>query len=215
MIDQTQRELLERFLDRETSEHENQQLEKMLAASAELRALHEDYQAIRRQASSPEPDYPAGLEERLELALRRAYPQAVGPQSRRDWFSRYGPLAAGLLVILALGVTALLGLEVRSEDEGPIADSPLPDRAVIDEVLFAQEQYYLAIQELEVLAAVRMESLPAPVVQLLENNLDIINEAIQISEQSLLANDIGFHSRNALPEMYEKKIDLLTAILMI
>lgn len=211
MIDETQQEILFRYLDGDTSEHENQQLEKMLANSSELRALQQDMLDLSRNSKLPDYKCPGHLEHIIRSKLQEKYPYHQRDASK-DWITSSQLRIAAAAVVL-IGIAApfsYLSLDSETSDRALI--KPSVDR-VLDDITIARDQYLAAIAELESLAIVRMEQLPDDLAMVFAENLQILDEAITLYESNRDTNNPYLFSHYTLSDIYELKVELLTTVL--
>lgn len=123
-------------------------------------------------------------------------------------------MAAGLAALSITGWLVYSALNMReSSSDVEISDSPV--QQLIGEVMLAQQQYHMAIEELEALAFMRIEELPEELAAVFVDNLAIVNDAISLYESSLIANQTNFLVYDTLSKIYKTKIDLLTSILRV
>ncbi len=211
MTDEIQKEILFRFLDGETSEHENQQLEKMLAASAELRSLKKDLEDIRRYSKLNDIQSPSHLEGRIISKIQEQYPR----RQRSVLLTTISgiPFRFAAALVFLIGSASFFYYPMSNLDVGnQVATEPSVEQA-IENVILARDQYGAAIAELESLAIVRLEELPTDLVVVFTENLEILDEAIALYESNMEAIDPYSSSYYMLSDIYELKIELLTTIL--
>ncbi len=209
MINEVEQELLFRYLDGDSSEHENLQLEKLLALSPELRSLKADMLDIRRAASLPQEDCSAHLEEAIGSRIAAQYPPSPRLGSRSAW-EPLSMLRVAALLIVAIGAASLFYAGNRFSDEQAIGDRSVEQ--VLGDVYLAQDQYRAAIAELESLASLRLEQLPGDLALVYAENLEIVDDAILLFEANLDSGHSDSISYQRLSELYDRKIELLTSI---
>lgn len=214
MIEPSVEQLLGKHLDGETSEHENQQLEKLLLESAELRTLKADLIAVVNQTRLVPRPSANNLEARITHAVAQRYPHKSKPSAISFEYFSGQKLAASTVLAAMIGTFALLGIDTPGEEEVElIAEEPL--QQILGNVIFAQAQYHAAIEELEIMATMRLNELPSDLALVFTENLQILDAAILLYESNLATNQTNVAVYDTLSKIYETKIDLLTTILMV
>ena len=214
MISDEELEKLSRHLDQETSAVEDRELEAALADSAELRRIKADLLSIKKSTWLDTPNCPAELEKRISQAVLKKYPARKRAPMGFHLNTLWNPWA-GLLATMA--IVGFLGLSTLVNRQSPTTEIAMdPDSTLVRaqrDITLAQDQYRIAINNLESIALQRLNEMPLALAQVFSENLRIINQAIVICEQTLVANQINLLAYQSLSQTYQAKIDLLLKVL--
>ena len=116
-----------------------------------------------------------------------------------------------------MAIVGFLGLGTLVNRQSPITEIAMdPDSTLVRaqrDISLAQDQYRIAINNLESIALQRLNEMPLALAQVFSENLRIINQAIVICEQTLVANQINLLAYQSLSQTYQAKIDLLLKVL--
>lgn len=222
-------ELLHDLLDDDLEPHAAAQLNRHVQACAlcgktfrEIEELRERARSLPRDAAPTRDLWPgiaarlrgkAGVESQRVSRRRGPYERRTG-RSRprpRTWFGRRGPAlglatAAGLIAIVA----GSLYFADSREVSGPAASGGEPTARFASEVLQVEEAYRPAIEELEALVAAR--ELAPETRTILEENLGVIERAIEESRAAVRADPQGRQALESLQRMYDAKVETLRTV---
>lgn len=190
------------LVDGAVDETERAELERHLETCVECHGLLEDLRALKRSARSlVDPDPPERVWE--------AVSGAVAGRSRARRYrsiSPYTALAAALLLGLALwiGVRGASGPPTAYEDD----PEALVNR-VTEELQAAESHYGKAIDGLEQIIAENDGVIPQELDRVLNENLDLIEGAIQDSRQALRSAPESTVAQESLLTALRRKVSLL------
>jgi anti-sigma-K factor RskA len=163
--------------------------------------------ALLPRSIAPERDLWAGIADRI--GENRVVSVDFNSSDRRAiWLGR-GMVAAAAVVLVALSslITAIL---IRERPVTVVQGDGRPQTvAALVKVEAFETEYSRAIEELSVVLRERRERLSPETVVVIEENLRIIDAAIQTSRTALEADPHNQRSIHAILAMYRKKIDLL------
>lgn len=135
--------------------------------------------------------------------------------ARTLWSMRY-PLAAAavLLVVASSTLTALLMRErTTSDGRTPAAASVRPETlSLVSDWRATEGEYLRATLELAEALEAAKDGLAPEVVELIEDNLRIIDSAIQESRAALALEPTNLELIEALMARYEKKLEVLRGV---
>jgi hypothetical protein len=223
--DHPEEELLHDLLDGDLEPEAATRATRHLEACAPCRASFHELEELRARARSlsrdaaPARDLWPGIEARLRGSAGVAAERVAhrrGPNERRAGrprppFHRRGP-AWGLAA--AAGLAAIVGGSIYFADarEQTAADpsGAEPTARFASEVLQVEEAYRPAIEELEALVAAR--ELAPETRAVLEENLAVIERAIEESRAAVRADPQGYQALESLRRMYDAKVVTLRTV---
>ena len=217
-------EKLSEYLDDELSASERAALENHLAECSECSRTLDELQRVVASAKTlkarpPDRDFWDGIADRIAAVQPVASHHAVAPfpqaRSRRISFT-LPQLAAASLLLAA--VSAGLAWESRGIESRPQAQDtavvanderpqPAPDSIVT--VSLADEEYDAAVSDLQKALKDGRGVLDGATIAIVEQNLEIINVAIDQACQALAADPANSYVGGHLFEARRKKLDLL------
>jgi hypothetical protein len=213
-------ELISRSIDGDLSAREETRLERHLAGCGECRELRGDLRRIVEGAAGleiPQPSDAVWSKIRAGLVQERAGRADVRSDggSRRAVFGmglpalRYAGVAAVALVLVVTGVVVgnRLGRGNAPQDLESREKYAL---AKLDE---AERYYQQAIKSLSEAFAAEKGVLAAPVVDLFDRNLAVVDATIQACRRVVLEEPDDLEARNCLLAAYTQKITLLDSAL--
>ncbi|MEX2530516.1 MAG: zf-HC2 domain-containing protein [Gemmatimonadota bacterium] len=223
--DHPEEELLHDLLDGDLEPHTAAQLNRHLEVCVpcgqtfrELEELRERARSLSRDAA-PTRDLWPGIVARLpgktgvesQRVSRRRGPYEHRTGRPRPRFGRRGPAwglatAAGLIAIVAGSIY----LTDSREASGPDASGAESTARFASEVLQVEEAYRPAIEELEALVAAR--ELAPETRAILEENLGVIERAIEESRAAVRADPQGRQALESLRRMYDAKVETLRTV---
>ena len=213
---------LSEYLDGEMSDAERGALERHLEACEACARTLSELRAVAARAAALEDRPPAGdlwpliateigapaaaASDVVELASRRK------PWARRVSLSVPQLLAAGIvLVLLSAGSVLWLRPDLRAPSPTLAGDSTAPGGTPGAGVLVDTRTrgYDAAVADLERVLSERREALDPRTVQVLEENLRIIDRAIERSRQALDADPTNPYLNQHLADTKQRKLELL------
>lgn len=196
-------ELLSEHADSELTGAARDEVLAHLEICDDCRLLLEDFRALRREARAlPSPEPP----EKVWQAVSRAI-----SGSRRARVTRalvpYFALAAAIL----LGVGLWLGLQAGAPAPSPATadDQAALVDMVTEELRAADDHYTKAIDGLEQIIAQNDGVLPAELQATLNENLDLIEQAIQDSRSAIRSEPTSTVAQESLLSALRRKVSLL------
>lgn len=209
---------LDELVDGSLDDAARRQVETHLRRCPECRRRLEGLQALRARvqtlprAIEPPRDLWRGIVARIEdgEVIRGRFSPAPRP-----WWAHRGLLAAAaaLLVIASSGLTALF---LRGGDPSPAL--PRPGEEITAETVAwrqfsdAERQYRQVTDELARELEQRRDELAPETVRIVEENLEIIDEAIRETRNALERDPANAGLATKLTDIYRKKADFLRAI---
>lgn len=183
-----------------------------LAEMTELRALA---RALPRSIHPPS-DLWSGIVERLETGDTPPAPAIVdiGPARERRMAQpvwRWLAAAAVILVVVTAGTTAMLLRGTDGAAPFAAAASSDPPEGAIGLAAFAsaEGEYRMAVESLEAELEARRPELSDETIAIVEQNLAIIDDAIEESRRALAADPTSADLPLLLATVYRQKIELL------
>ena len=158
----------------------------------------------------------------IEVDLRPAirgrlglHPAAFQRVNRRSalWTLRY-PLAAAALLLVVISASSTLWLvrgsgDARTAREPDAATAPAEARASLAEFRVLESEYYGAVEELQRVLNEQRDVLDPTTVRLLDQNLSVIDSALEESRAALQADPNSPILKQMLLSTYRQKVDLL------
>jgi len=197
-------ERLNEYLDQGLDPRDHRQIETHLSRCEECRRMLEDLSAIVRAASELPPIAPperiwesiaASLIERKSLARRRS-----------PWRSAFVPALAAAAALL-LGVS--LWLVLRTGETPTPADQEALAYMVTEELKAGESHYDKAIVGLEQIIAQNDGVLPRELASVLNQNLDLIENAIGESRTAIATEPQSTAAQESLLQALRSKVTLL------
>ena len=184
------------FVDDTLDAHERDAVRAHVDQCAECRAEIEAIQAMVQRVGT----LPRAIE-----PMRDLRPQIWAKADQRGlWQWRY-PLAAAAILLIA--ISSIVTLLVSRGDDGPTARIEVPTGSV--DLVSIEQQYSTELEQLQQLLRDNREDLAPETVQILEENLRIIDSAIN-EARTALAKDPNSHTLGELlKSAYQRKVELL------
>jgi len=207
---------LSAYLDRELAPARVTELEEHLDGCAACRALLDDLRAISAAAphyvgSAPSADLWPGIAGAIEQRREVRFPGALAPPAPRVP-RRYtgGQLLAASLATLVIGLGGAWFLFGRGDDlpltAGGQDPAPVETRLVR---LTADEAYAMAVTDLERVLEEGRSRLDSGTVRVIEENLRVIDHAIEEAEAAIRADPASGDLRSWIAANMRRKLDLL------
>jgi anti-sigma factor RsiW len=211
--------LISRSIDGELSAREESRLAGHLAGCDECRLLREDLRRIVEGAAGleiPQPSEAVWSKIRAGLARERA-----GRADERSGRLRRPAFGTALPVLRYAGVVAVAVFLVVTGFVvgGRLGAGKTPkdlasrERYVLAKLDEAERYYQQAIRSLSDAFAAEKGELAAPVVDLFDRNLAVVDATIQACRQAVLDEPDDLEARNYLLAAYTQKITLLDSAL--
>lgn len=205
------------FVDGQLGEDERREFELHLAACRGCRAAVAERHALQRAvADLPESIPPSRdlLPEVRETLRQRGRLPGTGVFATRPWL-RWAGAAAALLVVGTIGWMVGRGREVPAIAGSP-ADSSTPSEIALAsgdsaeiEFLDAEREYLEATARMLSLLEQRRDQLSPETARVLDENLALINDAIEEVHRAFAADPGDPRHGHALNALYRKKIETL------
>lgn len=204
-------ERLNDYVDGDLSAADGAEVERHLEACpacraevAGLRRLLREVAALPLEVAPPDELWVGVREETVELPAR---------QRHTLWGMRYG-LAAAAVVLIALSsaLTAVLLRDGGAPREAPVAvraPAATPPAATLVALGEVEAPYATAAADLKAVLDTRGDRLSPETVQVLEENLRIIDQAIAAARTALAADPANAELTNVFSSTYQEKIDVL------
>lgn len=190
--------ILSDWIDGDLDPEEARQLEETLKRDEDLRRIADDFAALKKAAKTPIPAGSEDLYARLQAGVDRRY----GRRFRRIFRPQFG-YGLGLL---AGAVMVLLWVFRPASDDVSLASAQR-------QMAQAQQQYRLAIEDMERVSLAKLESMPPDVATVYQKNLDIIDQAIAECERWAQNHPEYVAAYRDLRRVYDAKVELLKQIL--
>lgn len=207
-------EELSQYVDSDLAPARRAAVESHLAACSECAAVVEDLRAVAAFARTlparpPERDLWPAIEARLPDVAPRGEQVIRFPAWRRRFsFTLPQLAAAGFLLVLLSGSAAWLALRgARGPASVPVAGVTVPESAGGDG--FTTARYEAAIQDLQTVLAENRDRLDPQTVRTVEQNLAVIDTAIEQARQALLADPSSQYLNGHLAEQMQRKLRVL------
>jgi anti-sigma factor RsiW len=226
---------LSEYLDGELPPDQMRAVEAHLAGCPECAAVLRDLEAVvaharRIEPRTPQVDLWPGINERIDAGQR---PATIVPfrmrASQRFTFSLPQLAAASLLIAamsggfvwtiakrsaarstaVATGTSATNAAPAIATAEPAIASDAVMDRALVEPVGLADQQYDAAVADLEKALKQGRGRLDAATIAIVEHNLSTIDEAIRQAREALAADPANSYLSGHLVEARRRKLDLL------
>ncbi len=212
--------LLDDYVDGTLAPDRAAAVESHLEACADCRAEVTDTRSLLSAAAKlprsiePPNDLWSGIANQID-ERPSVLANSLGQRARTLWTMRY-PLAAAaiLLIVTSSAVTALL-LRDRSASDVPVpATADLrPERLpLVSSWRSTEGEYLRATLELAEALEAAKDRLTPEMVALIENNLRIIDSAIQESRAALALEPTNLELIEVLMSRYEKKLEVLRGV---
>jgi len=195
-------ERLNDYLDQELDSKDRRQVESHLGRCEECRSTLDELSAIVRAASELPPIAPP--EQIWESIAASLIERKSFSKSGRPWGSAFFPALAAALV---LGVSLWLVLPAV-EKPAPTDQAALADM-VTEELRVAEAHYDKAIVGLEQIIAQNDGVLPQGVASVLNQNLDLIENAIGESRTAIATEPQSAAAQGSLLQALRSKVSLL------
>jgi len=214
---------LSEYLDDELSPAERAALEEHLGSCAECAAALADLERVVARVASledrpPERDLWPGIAARIAAAGAPAEPQVIELPTRVHAPSRRFSFTAGQLVAAALALVFLSGGAVwlLRQPPGPsVAAGSVPTTSVAETSfvsLTTWNSYDAAVAELERVLDLHRERLDSATVRVVEENLRIIDAAIEEARRALEADPANSYLNGHLVDNMQRKLELLRRV---
>jgi anti-sigma factor RsiW len=208
---------LSEYLDEELAPRERAELESHLAGCAECSTTLADLRRVVARARALESTGPAGdLWPAIAARIGGASATRQGariPAARRFAFSLPQLLAAGIaLMILSGGSVWLLRPDSAATPVVSVTTRPAAESALGSPVSWqrrAAPGYDAAVADLERVLAEGRGRLDATTVRVLEQNLRVIDRAIDQARRAVAADSANAYLNSHLAETMRRKLDLL------
>ncbi|MEE8571984.1 MAG: zf-HC2 domain-containing protein [Gemmatimonadota bacterium] len=212
---ETWRDRLSEYLDGELMPSEHEELERHLAACAECRAAVEELRQVVERARGlenrqPERELWTGIAERLETTTA-VVDLAERGQRRKVSFSIPQLLAAGITLMMVTAGGVWLALSPRSETTMTTAQ-PMNAPAEPAAVLAAMPGFNAAVADLQLVLTERRDVLDSTTVRVLEENLAVIDRAIEEAWEALERDPANAYLNQHLAENMWRKVRLLRQV---
>ena len=185
------------FVDDTLASGERDAVHAHIAACAECRAEAEAMQSLLQRVAT----LPKSIE-----PMRDLRPQMWAKADHRGlWQWRY-PLAAAAILLIAVSSVITLFLS-RQPDGGPTARIEVPTGRV--DLVSIEQQYTTELEQLQRLLRDNREELAPETVQILEENLRIIDTAINEARTALTKDPNSHTLGELLKSAYQRKVELL------
>jgi len=216
---------LSEFLDGELEKRDREALEEHLKSCGECSAALDDLRAVMSRARSlddrpPARDLWAGIAERIGTASGTTVevsPIQSAPSVRRAWAARrlsfsMPQLAAAAVALIAVSGGAVGAWITLSEKSTPASATAIGQSGAITIAAAANvggAMYDSAVVELEQALAVNRGQLDTATVRIIEENLAIIDQAIDQARTALAADPGSVYLSNHLAATLKRKVELL------
>ncbi len=209
---------LSEYLDDELPPRERGELESHLAGCAECSATLADLRRVVARARALESTGPAadlwpGIAARIGAAPARAVGRTGGQAHRRFTFSMPQLVAAGIaLMVLSGGSVWLLRPGAAATPVASVSTLPPAESGLGTPVSWqrrAAPRYDAAVADLERVLAAGRGRLDTTTVRVLEQNLRIIDQAIEQARRAVAADSANAYLNSHLAETMRRKLDLL------
>jgi len=206
------RDRLSEYLDGGLIPSEREELERHVGDCPECRAALDDLRAVLQRArglkdEAPERELWTGIAERIEST-----PEVVGLEERRQRrrvsFSIPQLLAAGVTLMMVTAGGVWLTLTPRSETSLTTAQS-MNAPAVPAAVLAAMPGFDAAVSDLQLVLTERRDVLDSTTVRVLEENLAVIDRAIDEARVALERDPASAYLNQHLADNMWRKVRLL------
>jgi anti-sigma factor ChrR (cupin superfamily) len=191
------------YLDQELDSKDRRQLESHLERCEECRRALDELTAIVRAASELPPVAPP---ERIWEAIAASLIERKSLSKRLRRPSVYFPALAAAAALL-LGVS--LWLALRAEETPALTDQAALANMVTEELRAAESHYDKAIVGLEQIIAQNDGVLPSDVASVLNQNLDLIENAIGESRTAIASEPQSVAAQESLLQALRSKLTLL------
>ena len=185
------------LVDETLSDDERARALQHVAACAECRAEVDGLRAMVHRVAQ----LPASIQPERDLR-----PQVWARADRKTlWTWRY-PLAAAAIALIA--ISSVVTLLLTRGDEGPVIREAATQTQTVDLVSLERE-YSTEVEDLQRMLRVNRESLSPETVRILEENLRIIDSAIQEARTALERDPGSNMLGELLRSAYQRKLELL------
>jgi anti-sigma factor RsiW len=206
---------LSAFVDGALSDDERGAVAAHVSTCAACRGLVEDLERLRAAARSlgpvPPPDH-IWLEVAGQIRLGERTAPASAPSAHRAPIWQWVGLAAALVVV-TLG--AYVVVRDQRPPAAPAAGSGTAATASVDtvaqELTLAMQHYDKAIAELQTLAQSNSGALDPAVAATLQQNLQVVDQAIAQSRAALASDPTSEPARDSLMDALRRKVTVLEA----
>jgi anti-sigma factor RsiW len=193
-------ELINDFVDGRLAEADRQDVEQHLAGCPDCRRSVEQLRALVDQAAALPKEIPPSRD--LLPEIRRAVEADGGaPQGSNAWMWWAG-LAASLLVVITVGITTMTFRDRGGEAAHNAAT----------EFRAAEQEYLQAATLLADALEQRRDTLSPETAALVDENLEIINQAIANVRLALNADPADPRNGQVLTALYQQKIEILRRV---
>lgn len=207
------------YLDGELAGAEREALERHVGSCAECAAALAELRRVVARASAledrpPERDLWPGIAARVGLGPA-AGGDVVDLAARRRWrgrrfsFSLPQLVAAGIVLAVLSGGTVWWARPGAPEGTPAVATAPTGDARTVG---LRGTSYDGAIADLERVLAERRGQLDTATVRVIEQNLRVIDRAIERSRQALAADPTNPYLNDHLAETQRRKLELLRTV---
>jgi hypothetical protein len=194
---------LNHYLDQELDSKDRRQLESHLERCEECRRALDELTAVVRAASELPPVAPP---ERIWEAIAASLIERKSLSKRPRWPTVYFPALTAAAALL-LGVS--LWLALRAEETPALTDQAALANMVTEELRAAESHYDKAIVGLEQIIAQNDGVLPPEVASVLNQNLDLIENAIGESRTAIATEPQSVAAQESLLQALRSKLTLL------
>ena len=215
-------ERLSEYLDGELNETEVRELETHLAGCAECAAILQELRGVMARAGSlddrpPAHDLWAGVAQRIGSAPAPAAdvgPIESAPTRKRAFLARrlsfsLPQLAAAAIALMVISGGVSRWVRVGGRPGAPVGVSSAPVLTVATAAEFGGAKYDSAVVELEQALSANQGDLDSVTVRVIQQNLAIIDRAIDQARSALAADPGSVYLSNHLAGALKRKIELL------
>lgn len=193
--------LISMSLDHELDASQEAELAAIFKAQPEYLALKQELEIQKAQCAMPAPEPPGHLYQKTRHKVEDAFP--ASSQRGIKWQAW---LAFAAVAILAFSV----GYLVPKTPERPLTMANLPQME--QTLLTARLEFHDAIKQLEELAHAQIAQMPPEVAERVNENLKIVDNAIQACEDFAQAYPGHYAAYASLAKAYQAKVDLLETL---
>jgi anti-sigma factor RsiW len=205
-------ELINDYVDGQLSEDEWHDVEQHLKGCAACRRSLEQLRGLVDQAAALPKEIPPSRD--LLPGIRRVVEAAGAPQARGAWMW-WASLAASVLVVITVGITTMT-FNDRGGEAAQVAPAPgailSASHNVVSAFHAAEQEYLRAAALLTEVLDKRRGTLTPETAALVDENLEIINQAIANVRLALNADPANPRNGQVLTALYQQKIEILRRV---